>query len=222
MLRSILYDILSQNESFFFHFQREYRQYQALLQNYGQRGWPYESLKRVFTALGNHPRVERLYLIIDAMDESNDVDRRDILERLFSLCLKQQDCIVKVFVASRPLAQLEHRISESHNFIRMQDETKSDIEKFSRSFLGRYLGFSGDLLEKAARYIVEQAQGVFLWVHLVGKELQPYAEKGCSKNEVFEQLKSLPTELKDFYEHILEKIEKDRRWTFYMEQECSN
>ncbi|KAI9764542.1 MAG: hypothetical protein M1840_008368 [Geoglossum simile] len=222
MLRSILYDILSQNESFFFHFQHEYRQYQALLRNHGQREWPYESLKRVFTALGNHPRVERLYLIIDAMDESNDEDRRDILKRLFSLCSKQQDCIVKVFVASRPLAQLEHRIRESHNFIRLQDETRPDIENFARSFLGQDLGFSGDPLEKAARYIVEQAQEVFLWVYLVGKELQPYAEKGCSKNEVFKQLRSLPTSWKIFMSIYWKQSKKDRKWTFYMEQECSN
>jgi NACHT domain len=211
MLRSILYDILNQKETFFFHFQQEHRKYQALLQKLSHSDlveWHYESLKKVLSSLQDHPKAERLLLTIDAIDESDDEDRRDILKLLFNLCSNSKCCVVKVFIASRPVAELEHNMSKFHNLIRLQEETALDIKDFALSFLGPDLNFTGDLLYQATSYIVEQAQGVFLWVHLVREELLPYVESGCRKREIFEQLKNLPTGLEDFYEHILRKLAK--------------
>jgi Cdc6-like AAA superfamily ATPase len=81
MLWSILYDILNQRESFFSHFQLEHRVYQALLQGHHLNlvEQHYELLKKVLSSLRDHPQAEQLYLIIDAVDESDDKDRRDIL-----------------------------------------------------------------------------------------------------------------------------------------------
>ena len=122
MLRSIIYDILSQRETFFFHFQLEYRKFQALLRKRGHADlaqWHYESLKKVLLSLQDHPKTEWLYLTIDTMDESSDKDRRDILKLLFNLCSNSKHCILKVFIASRPVAELEHNISRFHNLIRL-------------------------------------------------------------------------------------------------------
>jgi hypothetical protein len=212
MLRSILYDILNQKESFFFHFQIEYRRYQALLQERSYSDlveWHYESLKKVLLSLQDHPRAERLYLTIDAVDESDDKDRRNILKLLFDLCSKPKDCIVKVFIASRPVKELEHRIIEFHNFIKLQDETISDISSFAHSFL-KPLNFTG-YLDEATKYVVEHAQGVFLWVQLVKEELQDFVEQGSSEEDIFDFLKRLPTELEEFYKRILDKLRNNER-----------
>ncbi|KAF2175452.1 hypothetical protein K469DRAFT_765097 [Zopfia rhizophila CBS 207.26] len=113
-------------------------------------------------------------------------------------------CIAKVFIASRPVGQLEVRRSQFHNFIRLQDETKSDISSFARSSLdGLNLTH---ILTQATKYIAENAQGVFLWVKLVGEELLAYHEEGYSEEEIFEFLKRLPTELEDLYRHMFEKM----------------
>jgi ankyrin repeat domain-containing protein 50 len=203
MIRSILYDILNQNEAFFYHrFQTEYRRLAALRER-GHSDQEYESFKKLLLSLSDHSPAKRLYLIIDAVDESDDNDRRDILELLFDLCSQTKYCVVKVFVASRPVALLDRNISNFH-FIRLQDHTKSDISNFARYFLNR-LEFTG-FLERAAEYIVENAQGVFLWVQLVGEELLAYDVEGCAEEEVFEFLQSLPTELEGFYELMLNKI----------------
>lgn len=208
MLQSILYDILDQDEVFFYHrFQTEYR----LLVAERERGhddlteWDYESLKTLLSSLSNHSPRKRLYLIIDAVDESDDGDRRDILNLLFDLCLNTNYCVVKAFIASRPVSQSKRSISKFHNIITLQDETKSDISRFASSFL-KELEFTG-FLDQAMEYIVEKAQGVFLWVQLVKKELLAYDEAGlCTERDVFEFLKSLPTELEEFYKRMLDKI----------------
>ncbi|KAH0556424.1 hypothetical protein GP486_005657 [Trichoglossum hirsutum] len=209
MLRSILHDLLSQNESFYYHFQPEYQNHQASSQENGRCSldkWSYDSLKRIFSSLGDHPLANRLYLLIDAVDESSNEGRRDILDLLFDLCSESKRCVVKVFITSRPVIHLENRINKVHNFIRLQDETKQDISNFAHSFLNR-LEFT-DLLGRATEYIVEHAQGVFLWVGLVNKELVNLYEEGSSENDIFEYLRSLPTELEDFYKHILTKLGK--------------
>ncbi|KAF2183392.1 hypothetical protein K469DRAFT_690132 [Zopfia rhizophila CBS 207.26] len=206
MLRSILYDILDQDEAFFYHrFQTEYRSQ--------RRGglrvdWDYASLKTVFKSLRDHSLVRRLYLIIDAVDESEDNDRREILDLLFELSSNMKHCILKVFIASRPVGQLEVRRDEIHGFIRLQDETIPDITRFAHSFLVR-LNLTR-VLAQATEYIVENAQGVFLWVKLVREELLACKEQGYSEEEFIEFLKGLPRELEAFYTLMFERMNTNK------------
>jgi hypothetical protein len=162
-------------------------------------------LKRIFSSIQDYPLIKQLYLIIDAVDESDDQDRRDILQLLFNLCLKAKYCIVKIFVASRPVVGLEYRLrKENHNLIRLQEETTHDISNFAYSIL-EDLNLC-TFLDRATKYIVEHAQGVFLWVKLVKEELQSYIEAGMAENDVFAMLTQLPVELEDLYAHTLNKL----------------
>ncbi|KAF4458275.1 purine and uridine phosphorylase [Fusarium albosuccineum] len=206
MLRSVLYHILDQDETFFYHcFQHEYR-CQPQLYNDGSEiaKWKYGSLKKLLLSLRDHTVTKRVYLIIDAVDESDDDERREILDLLLKICSETKECVVKTFVASRPVAALERRISEFHSFIRLQDETQSDIFHFADFFL-QQVEFP-NFREQARTYMVENANGVFLWVKLVGQELLAYDEQGWAQEDVFDFLKSLPTELDKFYQLMLEKM----------------
>ncbi|KAL3487304.1 ankyrin repeat-containing domain protein [Aspergillus germanicus] len=212
MLRSILFDILAQDEFFFYHqFQINYRQYKALAARNGvvPMDWPYELLKDTLASLQTYAHSSRYYLIIDAIDESDEDDRRDILNFLFDICANTKQCTVKAVVASRPVGQLEIRRSQFHGFIRLQDETQNDILNFARSFL-RGLNLTV-LLDKAVTYIIDNAHGVFIWVQLVGNELVACAEEGSSEEEIFEFLESLPLELDAFYTLMLNKMMERRK-----------
>ena len=203
MLRSVLHDVLDQNEEFFFHFQPYYRQAAK------QSRWSYTSLKKVLLSFTeNHPTRELLYLVVDAIDESDDGERYDIINLLHDLCATKGPCMVKVFVASRPVVGLSGQSAKVHKVIRLQDVNYSDIVNFAESFLGPDLDLPPDIARLATKYIVENAQGVFVWVRLVKEELVEYARSGCSKNEIYGFLKSLPTELEEFYQHILVQLEK--------------
>ena len=207
MLQSILYDILDQDKAlFYYRFQTEYRDQRR---REPRVAWDYESLKTVLKCLQDYPLERRLYLIIDAIDESKEDDRRNVLNLLFELCAQTKRCILKVFVASRPVGQLEIRRSQFHYFIRLQDETKSDISRFARSFLNR-LSFMR-LLVQATEYIVENAHGVFMWVKLVGEELLIHVEKGYSEEKIYELLRGLPTELEYFYTFMFGRMNKDKQ-----------
>src|ERR1700704_5204274 len=123
MLRSVLYDALDQDETLFFHFQKLYRQ--AIRPGEPFR-WPYNSLKEILLSLRDHPVEVRLYLIVDAVDESTDTDRLEILRLLCELCATTRwPCSVrsKVFIASRPITGLNRRSAEIANLkvITLQD-----------------------------------------------------------------------------------------------------
>ena len=209
MLRSVLFDILNQNEEFFFHFQPYYRE---VSQGGGHPEWCYESLKGVLLSLTkNHPLRERLYLIVDAMDESDDGERTDVVKFLRDLCAAEGPCIVKVFVASRPIGELSGHSTRNQKVIRLQDVNRSDILRFTASFLDSpELDLPPDVAHLATEYIAENAQGVFVWVHLVREELLEYASDGYTKNQIFEFLKCLPTELEGIYKRILMRLERGR------------
>lgn len=205
MLRSILYDILYQDQAFFYHLQAEYR-----LQP--RRGlsvdWDYEALKRILTSLCDYSLRRPLYLLIDAMDESEQDDRRNILQILFQLCAEMRYGIVKVFIASRPVEQLDVRQKNINNIIQLHVETVSDISRFARSMLDD-LNISR-LLAKAMDYIIANAHGVFLWVKLVGDEVKASMEVGDSEDAIFQCLEHLPTELDDFYNLMFERLSENK------------
>jgi hypothetical protein len=208
MLRSILYDILNQDEGFFYHFQPEHRKYKQVSQgrdHVNRTKLHYESLQRILQSIGSHRTNKRLYLIIDAVDESCDDDRRNILKLLFEIC-SSSCCTIKVFIASRPIGELEHKISTTHAFIRMQDVNRSDIQNYVHSFLGPELHLPQIICHEAAEYLLLHAEGVFLWVRLIRDELVRFVEQGWSKNEIFGFLKGLPTELEEMYGQIFNEL----------------
>ncbi|KAF8537671.1 hypothetical protein BDD12DRAFT_930582, partial [Trichophaea hybrida] len=203
MLRSVLYSILKQDETFFFHFQSEFRKFR----HSDSSKWSYTSLQKILSSLANHPFTKRLYLILDAMDESEENDRRKIIGLLCRLCAESQSCIIKIFLASRPVSQFKHEVKKGHHVIRLQDENAKDISEFARSFLGPDLDLPPDILNQATKYIVEKAQGVFVWVRLVQEKLLRFAEKGCREERIFNFLRSLPTGLEEFYHSMLNELE---------------
>ncbi|ETR99603.1 ankyrin [Trichoderma reesei RUT C-30] len=205
MLRSLLHDIMSQDPAFFYQVQAEYRRQKHCNSSSGIVDWDYDSLKRMLRSLLDYPLPRSLYLIIDAVDESDEEDRRSIIKLLFEIAGKTTLGVVKIFVASRPVEQLDVRRQNINSIIKLQAETLHDISRFARSILD---GLNVSLLlDKATEYIINNANGVFLWVRLVGCELEASLEDCESEDVIFQRLKQLPTELDDFYQLMLARLD---------------
>jgi len=203
MLRSILHSILDRYESAFFHFQLEFRKFR----HRDPSEWRYYSLKTVLSSLAYDPPTRPLYLILDAMDESEEEGRHSIIQFLCGLCSAKYTC-VKVFLASRPVAELTHQIDESHHVIRLQDENKHDIQKFVYDFLP-HLRLTGPVRHYAAEYIIANAEGVFVWVHLVKADILRMIATGYNEMQIMDRLKILPKELLEYYQLMLHKLAEE-------------
>jgi hypothetical protein len=147
------------------------------------------------------------------MDESEEGDRNEVVKLLCGLCEKSRECIIKIFLSSRPISELQYHVHLGrHGIIKLQDENSADISKFTVGFLEHDLRLTGRDLEDIKAYIVEHAEGVFVWVHLIKEVLLTYHRTGCRRDEIFTYLKRLPREIKELYQHILTRLEKgDRR-----------
>ncbi|KAI1204287.1 uncharacterized protein F4807DRAFT_353339 [Annulohypoxylon truncatum] len=208
MLRSILFDIIAQDESFFYPaFQSEYRKELKGRTPGTPLNWQYSRLKETLLLLRDHSPGKQLYLIIDAVDEADDEDRRDIFGILFRICSEATGCILKLFIASRPVGVLDRLVMKYKNIAKvltLQHYTRSDIRNFTCSFV-RELEFD-EYYEEAVEYIVKNAQGVFVWVELVRRQLLKFNEQARPIQDVLKYLKGLPLELKAMYKRMLQEL----------------
>lgn len=205
MLRGVLYHLLDQNDTFFLHYQKAFRE------SKGQ--WTYAYLKVVLESLASHPVPTRIYFVLDALDESQVTDRRDILETFYELCTSctrprngsPNHVVVKVFLSSRPVSELACIGASNFHQIELQEFSKDAIANYTDSFLQK-LDFPDDIRFLAKANIIERAQGVFLWVNLVMKALIRFADTGCCPDEILDLLKGLPSELEGMYGLIVQQL----------------
>ncbi|KAH0559684.1 hypothetical protein GP486_003804 [Trichoglossum hirsutum] len=137
MLQSLLYQILEQKPYLFELFQQPFRRLRS--KSIGRIDWPYDDLKKILLSLvldgtrSSANPCHKIYLILDAMDESEDQEengrrRREILSLLSNLCSKEGKNTIKVIIASRPATEIEKNLKRCYH-IELQRENSADIEK---------------------------------------------------------------------------------------------
>lgn len=176
-------------------------------------------IERILSQLLDQNMVEiDLVLFFDALDEfDGHLDKmsgflESLVERSTTSATR-----VKVCFSSRPWKSLNDHFAKYPGF-RLQDHTKADIEQYATGSLTRLGVINFSEAVKIISSIIARANGVFLWVRLAMKELfdtvteSPRAELA---DRLGQKLLELPTDLFEFYKHIIERIsETNRRYTF--------
>ena len=220
MLRSILYQCLLKAPGLWPCYVHDFRDIRH------EKHWPMDRLISVFSSLGHiHAPGLRItaYVIIDALDEAEEVKREEIIRSFRDAGSRDSSWPIafKVFLTSRPNPKIERILSTSRTII-MEDETKKDIEECVRSetacIASEILDCRVEELDFVSDYLIEKAQGVFLWVRLVLIELDDAATSGfCSVRELEDLLAQIPTDLKQLYARIVKSILEERQSAV---QEC--
>lgn len=131
MLQSLLYQLLSQDERLFVWFRELYRSLRAFRDPFR---WEYADLKSVFERLGAVDTRQTIYILLDAMDESAEQQRPEILDVFSQLCLVSLSWRFKVLVATRPLppGQIDEKASRYQVMV-LEQKNRGDIEKVVKS-----------------------------------------------------------------------------------------
>jgi hypothetical protein len=166
--------------------------------------------QRIFTLLKTLPKRDlTIYVLIDAIDESNEFRREEIMKQLCDVCDSgENSLILKTLVASRPIPRIESTFNKCIT-IKLEGETEEDIMSFIQKGTGRICGILGAGLEQVriiGRMLVERSRGVFLWVKLVLDELEEMAHDNCTPAGMGKKLKTLPEDLDNLYTHICTKL----------------
>ncbi|KFZ07221.1 hypothetical protein V501_06676 [Pseudogymnoascus sp. VKM F-4519 (FW-2642)] len=203
MLRSIVYQIWSNNSRLFPLIQVRYQELrnELILAGELKSVWGYNDPKWALESLHQVDFNLRVFIVVDGMDESNNDQRVDILEFLLGLATPtpKSNCIVKIFIASRPENNINSRLRPVLHHIKLQEVNKEDIRVFVEGWIKRMV-LEGECEEETLlevkEYIMEHSRGVFMWVTLVLKDLKRHIDDGgYSKSSLDDRLRSLPNEL---------------------------
>ncbi len=127
---------------------------------------------------------------------------------LIRLIEKVQTADVKVCLSSRPYRSYNEAFGSSAK-LQLQDLTKSDIRKYvSDKLYPLVKRNSAKEIYATFDTIVHKAEGVFLWVELVVKDLINGLRNDDTLGQLRERLDSMPSAIEDLYTHMLSNIDK--------------
>jgi hypothetical protein len=209
VLRGLLYLLVKQQPSLVLHIQKEHDHAgKALFEN--TNAWA--ALSEIFTSILQDPSLNNTYLIVDALDECV-TDLPKLLD-----FVAQKSCVssrVKWIVSSRNDARIEQRLRLDNSGTRLSLELKENATQVSRA-VGAYIDHcllelpeiqhDNDLQDSVREKMRRKANGTFLWVSLVIKDL-----KDAMSWEVLQILDEAPVELKDVYRRMMGQIKEQRR-----------
>lgn len=214
MLRPVLYQLLEQDHSLYPLFREHYRQ---LRDQSGDDHWSLPLLLQILESLGTIDKEMTVYIILDAMDESDDENLPQILQAMVQLCSAEGRSIFKALMTTRPLRAkvsgqrmkqltplvlaLEEKNQQAIN--RMVDK---EIKQIIDDVLQEDDSTDVTVFDGIKQYIKGHADGVFLWVSMVLKEVKNLSEEGWTQKNLEELKAVLPPELGDVYKRMTRRI----------------
>ncbi|KAF2106820.1 hypothetical protein BDV96DRAFT_590510 [Lophiotrema nucula] len=183
--------------------------------------WTRDELFRAFQRLSNETSTQlsaKYCFFVDGLDEYQaedgfDNSHEDIIKLLQELAACPN---IKICVSSRPWNVFLDAFDETNHKLSLEALTKADMRRYVNELLGEDERFS-QLSKKDPRcldlvpQIVEKAQGVWLWVFLVVRDLLRDVRAEEDFEFLEQRLNDFPVELEKYFANILSRIDKVHR-----------
>jgi hypothetical protein len=142
---------------------------------------------------------------IDGLDEYEETRQEDskTLVDLLTTWTDLAPATVKICVSSREYNVFMNAFANNPR-IRLHNLTKSDMTRYVSDKL-QHMDDETDR-ETLVKVIVENAEGIFVWVALVVRRIREQIENGVDMNTLQRDIDSLPRELNSLFEHILNSL----------------
>ena len=231
MLHSLMYQILWQERRLYPIFRDKYRELRSTSRGQATGAqWTFAELRDILVSLAEFNGFSvTIYLLIDAMDESHRTQERDqVLSLLRDLHFKSSQCVIKTVLASRPDNDIRGKLA-GFPHITLEYKNRDDVEKvIDRKMDGLRQAYvlGGEeessseeietMLEDVKGHLAYNAQGVFLWVEMVSRELNELFKRGITPRDLEHILTNLPDELEKLYQRIVTRL-KAENLTFIAE-----
>ena len=212
VLRGLIFQLLQSRQKLFHHILSSFNiQKESLF-----TGSSFDSLWRIFESMICDPILGTTYCVLDALDEC-DENSSELLLRKFNGLFPAKTgesvaCHLELIIVSRDLDSAPEFLS---NFPRIDLDLDADIQVHDdiRQFieekvndLSKHRRYPEPLRVHVKKVLQDRAQGTFLWVGIVTKDL-----KRCKVSEVENALDDFPPGLDKVYGRILLQIDIGRR-----------
>ena len=171
-----------------------------------------DEVRKAFSQLlepGNLYQEHCFCFFIDGLDEyeapkgRHQEDQKDMVKLLCKWVANAPDGI-KICVSSREENVFLNAFS-SERRLRLQDLTRRDMELFTQERLEHS---NDENLGDIVRDLVYKGNGIFLWVALVVESFRERLEDGHKLCDLTRKLDSLPAELEDLFDYLLNSLDK--------------
>lgn len=164
-------------------------------------------LSTLLQFLAYMPTSVSILFFADGLDEFVE-DEDNFIETIRRLNYTPQ---VRVCVSSRP-EQIFRRGFSASPQLRLQDFNQKDIEKAATdklfpSLTQQFLQ-DNEEVDHLIKNVVHKAQGVFLWLELMAKDLKKGVHNGDTLPELHTRLETTPDTIEGLYEHMLSRLDK--------------
>ncbi|KAL1850954.1 hypothetical protein Daus18300_012745 [Diaporthe australafricana] len=209
LLQTLLYDIFRQLPDLIETVCTE--RWQKTIEELAHDPWLVPELERVLRRIAELQEMPAKFcFFIDGLDEFG-ADHVDLCASLHELGRSPH---FKLCVSSRSWNLFEYSFGRNaeDTMLRIHEFTRKDIRSFAERRLQEHPRWK-ELTEEVADatslidQITERAEGVFLWVFLVTRELRSGLSEYDSYSDIKERLNSIPNDLEAFFKHILHSVE---------------
>ncbi|KAI1736281.1 hypothetical protein F4680DRAFT_469161 [Xylaria scruposa] len=209
LLQTLLYDIFRQLPDLIEAVCAE--RWSKAIEELQHEQWQVPELQRVLQRIAGYRDLSvKFCFFIDGMDEF-DGDHVDFCQSLHTLT---QSPHIKLCVSSRPWNVFEKFFGHDDCKFKLyiHELTRNDIRAYAERRLQDHPRWK-ELEEETtnAGWIIDEitmrADGVFLWVFLVTKELRSGLNEYDSFFDLQKRLDSIPVDLEAFFKHILQSVE---------------
>lgn len=200
LLQSMLYQILRFDPSLVS---------QVCPDHQGSEPWDIAELRDAFVRLVVYATpLANFCFFIDGLDEYDGCEW-EIIGVLKSLVRSEK---VKICASSRPWVAFEKELSNPGRMFVLQEFTRKDMENYVKSMLVdndmfRNLATKDPRCYHLVTAIAERANGVWLWVFLVVRDLMRDINTRETYSTLEARLRSLPQELNQYFTRILDRID---------------
>src|SRR2546421_723416 len=201
IIRGLLLQLLRQHPRFFGHIQPAFDEQQNRLFDH------FDTLWRILVDILRDSKEDKIYILIDALDECTEPTRSDLLfelDRLFTQSQTASTANVKFLITGR--REIDGKLRKTGRLLSIDSaKVNDDLARFINDRVrDLYDGEedTGDLEKTVRDTLTSKAEGTFLWVSLVLKDLK----KEDDEETVSQKLRDLPRDLNEVYQRILSRI----------------
>ncbi|CAG9976002.1 unnamed protein product [Clonostachys byssicola] len=200
LLQSLLYQVLRQIPSLV-SLVEESKQLHEI--------WQFNELKSLFAQIMSETTLTTKFcFFIDGLDEY-DGDEEDIAKLL---CLISESPHIKICASSRPRTVFDKILWSGQYLLAMQHFTKNDMRNYVQTKLRENSEFRA--LEKidpdctmVMDKIAEEANGVWLWVDLVTRDIIRAANRSEGPRKFNEIVAGFPRKLEEYFALIISRVD---------------
>jgi hypothetical protein len=171
--------------------------------------WGIEELQGMFKMLQDESLPNLAFcFFIDGLDEYGG-EESEILDVLQSLSKVSH---IKICASSRPWTAFEKAFTDLHRKLLVQDHTRDDMKLYVQGMLKMNIDFQKLAAEDSrcqslVSEIANRANGVWLWVYLVVKDLTRDIGGNESYDFLRKRLDAVPNGLEKYFEKIMIRID---------------